>query len=261
MTQPCTPEPTTRVAAITAACDRAEPETNRSRGAAFTLVELLVVMALLALLLALLAPALRSARAKGQQMVCVNNLRQLFFACRQYANDFNDYIPHYATGDGSGDMKELLLSKGYIKQQSATYPKSPVLICPTAVTAPPEYDQDQKDRISRRCSYGVAIWVTYAPPFDHPRFVDWERRWPSPAVKVLVGELAMRISGGMYIFSNGGVQQGDPTTDWAISARHSGGANYLFFDGHVAYLEDSFAYARRNNLLSPYSWLGVPYDW
>ena len=54
---------------------------------AFTLVELLVVIAVIALLLALLMPVLHRARAQGQLAVCLSNLRQLTLAWTAYATE------------------------------------------------------------------------------------------------------------------------------------------------------------------------------
>jgi len=61
---------------------------------AFTLVELLVVIALIAVLAALLLPALASARDKGRRAACVSNLRQLGIALRSYADDNEGSIPY-----------------------------------------------------------------------------------------------------------------------------------------------------------------------
>jgi prepilin-type N-terminal cleavage/methylation domain-containing protein len=69
---------------------------------AFTFVELLVVTAVLAILAALVVPALISALAKAQMNGTMNNARQLYLAQFQMSNDGS------ATGDSSlqwpGDM-------------------------------------------------------------------------------------------------------------------------------------------------------------
>jgi len=53
----------------------------------FTLIEVLVVAAIIAILAALLLPALSSAKAKGKQIACANNLQQLALGCQMYAAD------------------------------------------------------------------------------------------------------------------------------------------------------------------------------
>jgi prepilin-type N-terminal cleavage/methylation domain-containing protein/prepilin-type processing-associated H-X9-DG protein len=57
---------------------------------AFTLVELLVVMAVIALLISILIPALGVARSQGKAVVCKNNLRQLVLANTGYAIENNN---------------------------------------------------------------------------------------------------------------------------------------------------------------------------
>lgn len=59
---------------------------------AFTLIEVLVVIAVIALLLALLLPALRLAQDQARAIICVNNLRQLAIAWFTYANENEDEI-------------------------------------------------------------------------------------------------------------------------------------------------------------------------
>lgn len=64
---------------------------NRS---AFTLIELLVVISIIALLIAILLPALGAAREAGRASVCKSNERQIMIAMWAYAQDFKDTIPH-----------------------------------------------------------------------------------------------------------------------------------------------------------------------
>ena len=64
---------------------------NRSR--AFTLIELLVVIAIIAILVALLLPVLNTAKARTQQVFCLNNLKQLAVAWTIYGGDNDGRLP------------------------------------------------------------------------------------------------------------------------------------------------------------------------
>ena len=61
----------------------------------FTLVELLVVLAIIAGLAAMLLPALASAKDKGRQAACFSNLRQVALAAMLYKDDFNGGLFHH----------------------------------------------------------------------------------------------------------------------------------------------------------------------
>jgi prepilin-type N-terminal cleavage/methylation domain-containing protein len=66
--------------------------------AAFTLVELLVTLAIIALLAALLLPAQAKTRRTAQAAQCMSNLRQWGISYRLYADDNNDFLPRRGQG-------------------------------------------------------------------------------------------------------------------------------------------------------------------
>lgn len=82
-----------------------QTKNNITRATAFTLIEVLVVVAIIALLVSFLLPSLSAAREQARSAVCLANLRRLGHAVVFYVNSFSAYPPvrltktyNYSTG-------------------------------------------------------------------------------------------------------------------------------------------------------------------
>jgi prepilin-type processing-associated H-X9-DG protein/prepilin-type N-terminal cleavage/methylation domain-containing protein len=113
----------------------------RPRRLAFTLVELLVVIGIIALLIAILLPVLGRARESARVIKCVSNLRTIAQASMQYSNDHKGhFLPSVIFKDVEVDPVDywphLLVYRKYIPRQNIRNNGSPiefnsVLVCPS----------------------------------------------------------------------------------------------------------------------------------
>lgn len=98
----------------------------------FSLIELLVTIAVIAVLTSLLLPALNQAREKGKELLCVGNLRQLGTAFSLYVDDHDEYYPPNQSGEYSW-AEQLLPYIGKAGIRSNVTEESPkVGRCPNA---------------------------------------------------------------------------------------------------------------------------------
>jgi len=79
----------------------------------FTLVELLVIIALLAVLVAILMPTLGRAKERGRRTVCANNVRQLIVQIHAYASENTDRLPSGLSNHGEDEHTPILASAMY----------------------------------------------------------------------------------------------------------------------------------------------------
>jgi len=103
---------------------------EQARTAGFTVVELVVVIALMLILSALLLPALSSAKEKARRAVCRNNMSQDYLVCMNYANDNGDVLPSAA--DNFGNYHSIRLSDQTFTNLVSVYAgdTSNILYCP-----------------------------------------------------------------------------------------------------------------------------------
>ena len=158
---------------------------HKRRG--FTLVELLVVIGIIAVLVAILLPALSKARLQAQQAQCASNLRQIAAALLMYSNDNQGkLIPDLITPDGAAYPNgffwaNAMVGLGYLKSptgQSAiaaagAHPVTgnTVFVCPAGITDAFSVGSDISQGINNTSGGGSGVgepWVG-PPGTDYPR--------------------------------------------------------------------------------------------
>lgn len=72
----------------------------RHRHVAFTLIELLVVISIISLLIAILLPALGKARDAAKDVMCKNQMKQMYLMVINYTSMYNQYLPVVTRNDG-----------------------------------------------------------------------------------------------------------------------------------------------------------------
>jgi prepilin-type N-terminal cleavage/methylation domain-containing protein len=97
----------------------------------FTLTELLVAMAIIAILAALLFPALSVVKFRAQRTTCMDHLRQINLAVRMYSDDSNDTSPASSNTTSIGVFAAYKrLMKDYVGLHGPSSPGDKVFACP-----------------------------------------------------------------------------------------------------------------------------------
>src|SRR5215212_5318129 len=107
---------------------------------AFTLVELLVVIGIIAVLIAILMPALSRARSSANLVKCQSNLRQIYSAIAVYVNENQGFLPRSSdlNGGSSGTYAGTFIALSRILgtqiEDETKDPLAPVFVCVEAGT-------------------------------------------------------------------------------------------------------------------------------
>jgi prepilin-type N-terminal cleavage/methylation domain-containing protein/prepilin-type processing-associated H-X9-DG protein len=211
--------------------------------AAFTLTELLVTIAIIAILAALLLPALARAKVNSRRTQCSGNLKQLQTAWQMYLGDhadnmppnFWDGVPGPAAGSAPGswvvgnvnDPNPTNIQTGVLWSYIQSLP---VYHCPTDTSVLPG------GTTPRLRSYALLNYLGATPMFPgNPGASLYVQRGSrlknASKVMAFVCEDAASINDGVFFV------YAPPASEWKDlpGSRHSSGCTFSFCDGHVEY--------------------------
>ncbi len=208
----------------------------------FTLIELLIVIAIIAILAGMLLPALNQARRKGLTISCTGNLRQIGSALYQYQTDFSDYLPPfrediYATsgGDGAGYFTAIVAyGKVPVPGKSGTVQAGyfgTILNCPEdKSTGKYTYSKNVAGMLKTE-STDIGIKFSYVGSsfmFSNTNYNGSGQPFP-----LLLTTKVKRPSSAFTMLDAG---SSNISTFWWNRAklRHMSALNLLFLDGHVS---------------------------
>ena len=109
-----------------------KPRLSNQRNRALTKIDVLAIIAVLAVAAALLLPALAAAKRKHARIGCVNNLKQIGIAFRLWEGDNNDKYPMSVSVTNGGAMEMIVASNAYVLWQTMSNQLSSpkILWCP-----------------------------------------------------------------------------------------------------------------------------------
>ena len=103
---------------------------HSKRSRAFTLIELLLVIAVIAILAGLLLPALARSKAKARTVACLNNVKQVALGFRMWADDNNGHFP-WAVDFAEGGSKDSPVWADHFRACSNELVAPNILVCPS----------------------------------------------------------------------------------------------------------------------------------
>ena len=223
-------------------------------GQGFTLIELLVVISIIAVLIALLLPALNGARENARMVLCASNLKQIHLAYALYADDNHGEYPQgvepllgmafYTSQPQFNGYNFPLLMEPYVGDETGFY-------CPSGgqfTGGSPPFTRGPNDPGGWNDSSGVDRYFSYQL---YPNSLTWPPLMTFLAPQQNITNLSQVVDTAMEILGQdiarsreggGGVAAYFNHPDasateygFAYGPREMSGFNSAYYDGHVAW--------------------------
>ncbi|MHB9070828.1 MAG: type II secretion system protein [Sedimentisphaerales bacterium] len=218
----------------------------------FTLVELLVVISIIALLLAILMPALQRAREQGRKVVCLSNLKQLGLANQLYVSNYGGRLPapvSYGKQIGWDATLEPYIS-GKVKDPTKNLDRIEIFSCPSDQIPRPKDMALGIRNVTKKRSYSMVFYIFDAAVNPTPAYYEMNlpianARTPSETFQVTEWHCPWNIRqynlpGAIiyhYYWKLGWWGQRPSISNFTTPMNgkyHKSGNNYLFVDGHAS---------------------------